>query len=65
MAGSLNDNVLRALADGFDRSGNINYLFCPLLSAAMAGRDDHAVRLIMETALKNNVPVQTINEIIL
>ena len=50
---------------GFDSAFNRDYFYGPLLSAAMAGRDDRAVELIMVTAMEDGVSYKTINEIVL
>lgn len=65
MASTLDKKVMRRLASGFDSPFGREYLYGPLLSAAMAGRDDDALRLIMTIALEDGVSRRTINEIIL
>jgi 4-carboxymuconolactone decarboxylase len=65
MAHSLDDKRLRQLAQRFDGRLGQAYLYCPLLSAAMAAKDEKAIRLIMQWALDSNISNRTINEIIL
>jgi alkylhydroperoxidase/carboxymuconolactone decarboxylase family protein YurZ len=61
----LDDKRLRELSRRFSRRHGREYLFCPLLSAAIAGRDEPTARLIMETALAEKIAPRTLAEIIL
>jgi len=65
MAYSINDRTLRGLVDTFDSDYGIEYFFGPFLSAAIAGRNEKAMLLIMKTALDNGLPIRMIDEIIL
>lgn len=65
MADSLNTGELRRLVEVFDRRYDKSILYCPLLSAAIAGRNNLAMKLIMQTALSEKVRPRTIDEIIL
>ena len=56
---------LAGLARRFPTTGGNGYLYLPLLSAAIAARDEAASRLIMETALDRRIRPAQIIEIIL
>ncbi len=65
MALPLDDKRLRRLIESFDRRRDIEYFYGPFLSAAIAGRDDAAMRLIMRAALDDGLKARMIDEIIL
>lgn len=65
MADSLTDDRLRRLAKRPEYVKAKKTLYCPILSAAIAGRDEKAMDLIMRLALKDGISSGSINEIIL
>lgn len=56
---------MRRLSQSLDKERGIEYFYGPFLSAAIAGRDDAAARLIMTMALDDDVSPRSIEEIIL
>ena len=52
------------LAESYEHSYGNKFLYGPLLAAAIAAREEAALRLLMATALKEGVGVRTIEEII-
>lgn len=65
MSVSLSDKELDRLAGKGSAFGDSSKLYCPLLSAAIAGRDEDAMRLIMKKALHEKISARVIDEIIL
>lgn len=65
MAQPLDDKKLRHLIDTFDGCYDIEFFYGPFLSAAIAGRDEAAMRLIIIASLGDGIPARMINEIIL
>jgi 4-carboxymuconolactone decarboxylase len=61
----LNRRTVRRLSQSLDGERGIEYFYGPFLSAAVAGRNDAAARLIMTMALDNDVSPRTVEEIIL
>jgi len=64
MATCIDDKELQRLVSGFGAREK-SFLYCPLLSAALAGRQEKALRLIIGDALNHGVSPKTIDEIIL
>jgi len=65
MAHHLEKDEIRRLAREFDHDCGKAYFYGPLLSAAIAGRDEPSVRAIMSSALEAAIAPETIDEIIL
>lgn len=65
MALSLDDRTLRDLSAAFEPDRALEFFYGPFLSAAIAGRDERAMRLIMKSALDRGLPPRMIDEIIL
>lgn len=65
MAHPLDEKRLRLLAGRLDSRFGAAYFYCPFVSAAIAGRDEAAVRLILTGALDAGVAPKTLDEIIL
>lgn len=65
MTRPLDRRTVRRLSHGLDDRLGIEYFYCPFLSAAVAGRDDAATRLIMSMALDDGIAPRMIEEIIL
>jgi 4-carboxymuconolactone decarboxylase len=65
MAVSLNEQQLRRLAQDFDHDRSPDFLYCPLLSGAIASRQEAGMRMVMNGALAGGVRPRTLREIIL
>lgn len=65
MSVSLSDKQLDRLAGECSAHGDSSIFYCCLLSAAIAGRDEDAMRLIMKKAMDEKIPARVIDEIIL
>jgi 4-carboxymuconolactone decarboxylase len=61
----LDRRTVRRLSQSLDGDHGIEYFYGPFLSAAIAGRDDAATRLVMSMALEDGVPARSLEEIIL
>lgn len=64
MIDSLDNKVLSCLAESYNRSYGREFLYCPLLAAAIAAKKEKAIRLLMAAALKEKVGAKAIEEVI-
>ena len=65
MIRSLDEKAVRRLQGEFRAKGHWSYLYCPLISAAIAAHNHSALKTIFPLALEDKVSPQTISEIIL
>jgi 4-carboxymuconolactone decarboxylase len=65
MVQPLDDNKLRSLVASFGSDCGLEFFFGPFLSAAIAGRNESSIRLIMKASLDHDISTRTIDEIIL
>ena len=65
MAVLLNEKQLWQLAQNFDYGRSPDFLYCPLLSEAIAARQTAGMRIVMKGALAGGVRPRTLREIIL
>jgi alkylhydroperoxidase/carboxymuconolactone decarboxylase family protein YurZ len=65
MVQPVDGRIMRHLVDSCDQCPGKEFFYGPFLSAAIAGRDEAAMRLIMKTALDDFIPAAMIDEIIL